>query len=136
MLANFQMTTICLFVFAIIFPKQQQKNSYISGQRQKYRLKADEKEVDMVKGVELKAAGTDTVPDKIIFTMFLQTILSRTRVARGNVGTKKFKGEKKLSVDFRFYVFLACATFGNTFFCRSARLQQKPRRPVHCTAVL
>ena len=90
----------------------------------------------MVKGVELKAAGTDTVPDKIIFTMFLQTILSRTRVARGNVGTKKLKGEKKLSVDFRFYVFLARATFGNTFVCPSAPLQQKSRRPVHCTPAL
>ena len=90
----------------------------------------------MVKGVELKAAGTDTVPDKIIFTMFLQTIRSRTRVARGNVGTKKLKGEKKLSVDFRFYVFLARATFGNTFVCPSAPLQEKSRRPVHCTAAL
>ena len=59
----------------------------------------------MVKGVELKAAGTDTVPDKIIFTMFLQTILSRTRVARGNVGKKNQKVKKNclLTSDFMFF---------------------------------
>ena len=79
------MTTICLFVFVIIFFQTTAKNFLISLDKDKSKdlhddsemveneqgievekgNKADETDVDMAKKVELKAAGTDTVRDNL-----------------------------------------------------------------------
>ena len=67
----FQMTNFHLFIFAIIFFRTTAKNFFITLDNseneqdieEEKAKKADEREVDMAKEVELKAATTDSVRD-------------------------------------------------------------------------